>query len=201
MQAVFLDRDGVINENRSDHVKSWSEFRFLPNAREAIAELTRAGLKVFVITNQAAINRGLVGRETVDEINANMLAEIERHGGRVQTVAYCPHRPDEACSCRKPQPGLLLQLARQYGVDLTKSVLVGDALSDLDAGQAAGCRTIMVRTGRGEEQIRLALSSGRNGFIVAADLLAATRIILSPTLFYSPARLSASSDANGIAVA
>src|SRR5581483_7374460 len=84
VKAVFLDRDGVINENRPDHVKSWAEFRFLPGALEAIARLSRAGVKVFVITNQAVVNRGIVSPHTVDSINERMIGEIERHGGRIE---------------------------------------------------------------------------------------------------------------------
>lgn len=186
MQAVFLDRDGVINENRTDHVKTWEEFRFLPDAPEAIAHLSRAGIKVFVITNQAVINRGMVSREAVDAINQKMMDEIAKRGGRIEAVAYCPHRPDEECACRKPQPGLLVQIARHYGVDLVDSVLIGDALTDMDAGQSVGCRTILVRTGRGEEQMKTALRAGKNGFTVAPDLLAAAHLVLSPAFATSP---------------
>jgi D-glycero-D-manno-heptose 1,7-bisphosphate phosphatase len=178
MKAVFLDRDGVINENRADHVKRWSEFRFLPGACEAIARLSRAGVQVFVITNQAIVNRGMVMRADVDALNERMVEEIQRRGGRIAAVVYCPHRPDEACQCRKPRPGLLLNLAQRYGVDLRQTVVIGDALTDVDAGQAAGCQTILVLTGRGREQLRVASSSGRNGFLVARDLAAATDLLL-----------------------
>jgi len=180
MDAVFLDRDGVINENRTDHVKAWEEFRFLPNALEAIARLSRAGIKVFVITNQAVVNRGLVPRETVDAINQRMIEEVERHGGRIEAVAYCPHRPEEQCGCRKPQPGLILDLARRYRLDLRETVLIGDAASDLEAGQLAGCRTILVLTGRGNEQLALARRAGKGEFRMAPDLLAATDMLLQP---------------------
>ena len=174
--AVFLDRDGVINENRADHVKCWAEFRFLPGAPDAIARLSRAGVRIFVITNQAIINRGMVSREAVDQINSQMAAEVERHGGRIDAIAYCPHRPEEGCGCRKPQPGLLLDLARRHGLDLRATVVIGDALSDVEAGIAAGCRAILVLTGRGPEQ--LARTDGRNGFAVASDLSAAVELLL-----------------------
>ncbi|MHB1131346.1 MAG: D-glycero-alpha-D-manno-heptose-1,7-bisphosphate 7-phosphatase [Chloroflexota bacterium] len=180
MDAVFLDRDGVINENRIDHVKSWAEFRFLPGAREAIARITGAGIKVFIITNQAVVNRGLVSRETVDAINARMVEEVSRYGGRIEAVAYCPHREEEQCDCRKPRPGLLLDLARKYELRLSKTVLIGDALSDIDAGQTAGCQTILVLTGRGRAQLATALANGKNGFRVAPSLLLATEILLRP---------------------
>ncbi len=177
--CVFLDRDGVINENRGDHVKSWSEFRFLPGALESIARLSRHGMQVFVITNQAIVNRGMVPREVVDDLNRRMMREIERGGGRIVAVAYCPHRPEEQCACRKPQPGLLLDLARAHGVDLRRTVVVGDALTDVEAGLAAGCEAILVLTGRGVDQLALATAAGRNGFAVAPDLPAATNLILA----------------------
>lgn len=179
IDAVILDRDGVINENRADHVKSWSEFQFLPGALEAVARLTRAGVRIFVFTNQAVVNRGIAPRSVVDSVNTRMAEVIEQHGGRVEAVVYCPHRPDERCGCRKPQPGLLLRLAREHGVSLKDCVVVGDAVADLDAGTAAGCETILVLTGRGREQLALAQAAGKNGFQVAPDLGAATDLVLS----------------------
>jgi D-glycero-D-manno-heptose 1,7-bisphosphate phosphatase len=178
VEAVFLDRDGVINENRPDHVKSWSEFRFLPGALEALVRLTRAGLKAFVVTNQAIVNRGMVSPDTVDAINEKMIREIEIAGGRIEAVAYCPHRPDESCNCRKPEPGLLLTLAGRYGVDLRDSVMIGDALNDIEAGHKAGCQTILVLTGRGAEQLAQAKKTGTNGFLIANDLVAAVDLLL-----------------------
>jgi D-glycero-D-manno-heptose 1,7-bisphosphate phosphatase len=180
MRAVFLDRDGVINENRPDHVKCWAEFRFLPGALDAIRRLTEAGLLICVVTNQAVINRGLVPRVTVDAINRQMVSEIERHGGRIAAVAYCPHRPEERCRCRKPQPGLILDLMARYRLEPHECVVIGDALSDLDAGRAAGVASILVRTGRGREQLALALAGGRFGLTVAADLPAAVDHLLPP---------------------
>lgn len=168
--AIFLDRDGVINENRTDHVKSWAEFRFLPGAPEAVARLSRAGLRIFVVTNQAVVNRGLVSDGTVGAVNHRMVRELRRHGGRIEAVACCPHRPEERCTCRKPRPGLLLALALRYGVDLQAAAVVGDALTDIQAGQAAGCHTVLVLTGRGHHELQRAASSGANGFMVAPDL-------------------------------
>lgn len=178
-EAVFLDRDGVINENRADHVKNWSEFKFLPGAIEAVARFTRAGVRVFVITNQAIINRGLATTDVVDLLNRRMVQELERHGGHVHAVAYCPHRPDEDCRCRKPQPGLLLDLANRYDVDLGRSVLIGDALSDLEAGRVAGCRTLLVLSGRGRDQLAQSVALGYEPFEVAADLSEAADLLLA----------------------
>lgn len=177
--TVFLDRDGVINANRADHVKSWDEFEFLPGARETIARLTRAGVRVFVVSNQAIVNRGIVSAEQVDAIHQAMVDEIERVGGRIHGIAYCPHRPDESCACRKPQPGLLFQLADDHEIDLADALLVGDALSDLEAGRAAGCATVLVLTGRGRDQVAQAGAEGHHGLPVAVDLAEVADLLLS----------------------
>ena len=181
MTAVFLDRDGVINENRSDHVKCWDEFRFLPGAPEAGARLTRAQVQVFVITNQAIINRRVVPVEVVEDMHRRMRSEIEAHGGHVVDVAYCPHRPDEGCACRKPRPGMILDLATKHRLDLGQAVVIGDFPTDIEAGLAAGCRTIMVLSGRGREHLTALGDAGR-AFAVAADLSAAVDLVLAGEL-------------------
>ncbi|MEJ5199420.1 MAG: D-glycero-beta-D-manno-heptose 1,7-bisphosphate 7-phosphatase [Anaerolineae bacterium] len=168
--AIFLDRDGVINENRSDYVKSWAEFVFLPGALEALRKLADLDRPVIVISNQSAIGRGIVDRETIDEINARMMDAVRAAGGRIDGVLYCPHRPDEGCICRKPRPGLLLLAAGRFGLDLCASYLIGDAESDILAAHAAGCRAILVKSGRGAEQLQLLQQHGINGFHVADDL-------------------------------
>jgi D-glycero-D-manno-heptose 1,7-bisphosphate phosphatase len=178
LQAVFLDRDGVINENRVDHVKNWSEFRFLPGSAESIRRLRAAGCRVFVISNQAIIGRGVVAHTAVDAVNGMMLRELRRHGAYVDAVEYCPHRPQQDCACRKPRPGLLLRLATRFGLDLKKSVVIGDALTDIDAGLAVGSSAILVLSGRGKEQLADALASGKKGFVVARDLPEATDLVL-----------------------
>jgi D-glycero-D-manno-heptose 1,7-bisphosphate phosphatase len=178
LETVILDRDGVINENRPDHVKSWDEFRFLAGAREAIAQLCVAGVRVFVVTNQAIVNRGLVSTEEANAINRAMIDEVERGGGRIEAVVYCPHRPDEGCACRKPRPGLLHRLADEYGVELRDAVVIGDALADIQAGQAAGCTRILVLTGRGQDQLIQARAAGIDDFLVADSLFAAVTMLL-----------------------
>jgi D-glycero-D-manno-heptose 1,7-bisphosphate phosphatase len=179
LRAVFLDRDGVINENRDDHVKSWSEFRFLPGAPEAIARLTQAGRQVFIITNQAIVNRGVVSCAVVESINRRMVDELERQGGRVADVVYCPHRSDEHCRCRKPEPGLLLRLAQRHGVTFHDAVLIGDARSDIEAGRAVGCETMLVLTGRGAAQLPRVLESSLGAVTVARNLGHAVDLLLS----------------------
>lgn len=178
MTVVFLDRDGVINENRADHVKGWHEFRFLPGAPEAIARLTRSRCRVFVITNQAVINRRLVPVGVLEDIHKQMRRQIEAHGGQIVDIAYCPHRPDERCGCRKPQPGLLHNLAAKHRLNLKDAVLIGDGATDIQAGVRAGCRTILVLTGRGQDQLSL-VQDAKHPCDVAPDLSAAVDLVLA----------------------
>ena len=177
MPTVFLDRDGVINENRDDHVKSWSEFRFLPGALDALRMLTRQRFRIFVVTNQACVNRGLASPSTINDIHRRMSYTARSHGARIEDVRFCPHRPDEACHCRKPHPGMLLDLALTHGLSLSRAYLVGDAASDIAAGRAVGCKTVMVRTGRGARQLAAGAAAVYQPEAVADDLLAASRWI------------------------
>lgn len=149
MFTVFLDRDGVINRNRAGYITHWSEFRFLPGARRAIASLTLAGYRIVIITNQACVGKGLLSRPALDELHQRMLHEIGMAGGRIETILYCPHRGDERCPCRKPAPGLLLRARDEYGVDLRHAIVVGDHTTDMFAAAAAGVPGILVLTGRG----------------------------------------------------
>ncbi len=153
MKTVFLDRDGVINENRPDHVKSWDEFVFLPGALTSLRRLRTQGWRVIVVTNQAIIHRHIVPQTVVEDINGRMLETVETAGGVIDAVLYCPHAADEGCDCRKPKPGLLLQAARLFDLRLSECYLVGDAFTDIAAGQAAGCATVLVQTGRGRQQL------------------------------------------------
>ncbi len=193
--AIFLDRDGVINRNRCDHVKSWDEFEFLPGALDALVRLARLDLLVIVISNQAAVGRGLMTRAAVDEINRRMVAEIRSAGGRIDDVLYCPHRPEDACTCRKPRPGLLLQAAERWQIDLAASILVGDAEADMLAAQSAGCRSLLVLSGRGAEQLAVLRAAGRDGgrlgFAVAADLAAAVDWLRAALFSAGPVPLAA----------
>ncbi len=177
-RAVFVDRDGVICRNREGYVKRWDEFHFLPGALDALVRLARTDLRIVVVTNQSAINRGLVSTEAVESIHARMVGIVEASGGRVDGVFYCPHRPDEGCSCRKPRPGLLLQAAERMALDLKMSYLIGDAESDMQAGRIVGCRRFLVLTGRGRRQLLRCWLHGERGFTVVTDLRAAVNRIL-----------------------
>ena len=148
MFDVFLDRDGVINVERADYVKSWDEFQFLPGALSGIRRLTELGCRLFVVTNQAGIHRGIMPVATVTDIHRRMRDAIYDHGGRIDGVFFCPHRSDEGCDCRKPRPGLLRLAADIFQIDLSRAILVGDNLTDIEAGLAVGCRGILVRSGR-----------------------------------------------------
>jgi D-glycero-D-manno-heptose 1,7-bisphosphate phosphatase len=177
-RAVFVDRDGVINENRADHVKSWEEFHFLDRALGALARLAESDFKVVIATNQSAIGRQLVTRETVEEIHRWMLQRIVQAGGRIDLISYCPHHPEDGCPCRKPRPGLLIQASHDLDLDLGGSYLIGDSLRDIRAGFAVGCATILVRTGEGKEAIEhLGELHGRRPIIVE-DLAEAVEWLL-----------------------
>ena len=177
--AVFLDRDGVINENRSDYVKSWQEFVFLPNVFEPLRYLAQSSYIVVVVTNQSAIGRGLVSAAIVEEIHCRMQTEIQHNGGRIDAIYYCPHHPNEGCSCRKPKPGLLLRAAQDLNIDLERSYFVGDAVSDVEAAMNAGCRPVFVLTGRGKEQLSLLYQNGYKNVPVFPGLREAVLFILS----------------------
>jgi D-glycero-D-manno-heptose 1,7-bisphosphate phosphatase len=155
--ALFLDRDGVIVENRPNYIRSWADIHIFPQALEALVKVRIAPYKLIIVTNQSAVGRGLISLSEAEAINQRLVNEIEAAGGRIDAVLMCPHAPEEDCTCRKPRPGLLHQAAELFSIDLRESILIGDALSDLLAGQAAGVqKTVLVRTGRGADQVGLA---------------------------------------------
>ena len=154
--ALFLDRDGVIIENRPNYVRSWDNVNIFPQVLDALAQVNRSDHKIIIVTNQSAVSRGFITLEEAEIINRRLVNIIEEAGGKVDGVFMCPHHPDEGCVCRKPKPGLLLQAAKSLRLDLSASVLIGDALTDLEAGKAAGVsRLVLVRTGRGAAQSSL----------------------------------------------
>ncbi len=178
MRAIFLDRDGVINENRDDHVKTWAEFCFLPGALTAIRALHEAGFKVFVITNQAIIERGIANIDTLEEIHTHMLEHISQAGGNISDIRYCPHDTYSNCQCRKPKAGMLIDLAQCWNIDLSQSYLIGDAWTDIAAGLSVNCTTILVETGRGTEQLTLPQLHQNPPALIARDLLSAVYWII-----------------------
>lgn len=177
-RAVFLDRDGVINENRPNHVLTWADIDFLPGSFEALRRLSGSPLAIVVVTNQSAVGRGLLALEEMQAINAGVAAAVAAEGGRLDRIYACPHRPEDGCDCRKPQPGMLLQAAAELGLDLGASYFVGDAVSDVEAALAVGCQPVLVRSGRGEAQLPGLRANGYNAPVVA-DLAAAVAWILA----------------------
>jgi D-glycero-D-manno-heptose 1,7-bisphosphate phosphatase len=175
--AIFLDRDGVINYNRADYVKTWHEFEFLPGALGALRQLAGLGWPVIVVSNQSAIGRGLISQATVADINRRMIEVVQAAGGRIDEALFCPHHPAEACACRKPQPGLLKRAAERWQIALPASFLIGDAPSDMLAAQAAGCQPILVETGRGATYAAWAHEHAASIWR-AADLGAAVQVII-----------------------
>ena len=147
-RAFFLDRDGVLNEDRG-YISRLEDFVMLPGAAEAVAELNRDGWLVVVFTNQSGVARGMLTAERLDEIHARLRAEIAQAGGELTAVYACPHGPESDCDCRKPRAGMLLRAAAEHNIDLSASVAVGDSPRDIAAGHAAGChKTILVLSGQ-----------------------------------------------------
>ena len=169
--AVFLDRDGVINKNSDRYVRSWDEFEFLPDALQQLASLAKLGFPIYVVTNQSCIGRGLVLQEDVERIHRRMVKIIREHGGRIDGVALCPHAPEDECGCRKPRPGLLLQLAQNHRIHLRQSFFIGDALSDVGAALAAGVTPVLLAPG-----------SGRKGFDLQAASALPVKVEIVPDL-------------------
>jgi D-glycero-D-manno-heptose 1,7-bisphosphate phosphatase len=184
--AIFLDRDGVIIENRDDYVKCLDEVRFLPGALSALQQLGHSSWTVVEVTNQSVVGRGVITIEQAQEINEFLVAEIKRQGGRIDAAYMCPHHPRSSCCCRKPAPGMLLQAAEQLGLDLSRSYLVGDGVSDILAAQAVGVRGIMVLSGRGQEQAKLLPQVGLGDCPVMPDLHAAVEHILARERIVEP---------------
>lgn len=148
MKLVILDRDGTINEDSAEYIKSPSEWQPLPGALEAIARLNHAGWHVVVATNQSGLGRGLFDVAALNAMHTKMHTMLAAVGGRVDAIFYCPHAPDEGCRCRKPEPGLFEQIGERYGVDLNGIPAVGDTPRDLAAALTAGCEPHLVLTGK-----------------------------------------------------
>jgi len=144
--AVILDRDGVLNTRppRAQYVTCWDEFEWLPGVKEALSVLCRAGYRIIVVSNQAGIGRGVMTETALNEIHARMKAEAEEAGGRIDAIYYCPHGWDQGCECRKPKPGMLFQAQRDFNLDLSRTVFVGDDERDAQAAEAAGCLSTLV---------------------------------------------------------
>ncbi len=177
--AIFLDRDGVIIQNRPDYVRSWADVEIFPQAITALQQIQPLPHKLIIVTNQAGVAHGALPLPVAEAINQLLVKEIEFQGGRVDGVYLCPHAPADQCACRKPLPGMLLQAAAEHKIDLARSILIGDALTDLEAAWAAGVPVAaLVRTGRGCQQEQLSKTAGLPPFPVFDDLSTAVSSLL-----------------------
>lgn len=179
-RAVFIDRDGTLNVEK-DYLYRPDECELILGSAAAVRRLNEAGWLVVVVTNQSGVARGYYGEQEVASLHRHMAAELAQGGGQVAGWYYCPHHPsglepyNRQCDCRKPLPGMLLQAARELEIDLSRSWMVGDKLVDVQAGQAAGCRAVLVRTGYGRQE-----SAGLPADVpVCDDLAAAVDLILA----------------------
>lgn len=182
--AVFLDRDGTINVEK-EYLYRIEDFEFIPGAPEAIRELNAAGYLVIVVTNQSGVARGFYTLADVEKLHAHVQKQLAASGARIDAFYVCPHHPAAGqgdyrreCDCRKGAPGMLLQAARDHAIDMTKSCIVGDKLADVEAGERAGCSTLMVKTGYGGEEAAK-LRRGRTR--VCNDIREAVAVILQRT--------------------
>ncbi|UCD13647.1 MAG: D-glycero-beta-D-manno-heptose 1,7-bisphosphate 7-phosphatase [Thermoplasmatales archaeon] len=175
-KVVFLDRDGTISKDSPDHIKSWDEVHFLPNTKEGIKLLNDNGFNIIIITNQSVIARGMVTKEGLDFIHQKMIEELEEYGCKIHGIYYCPHHPDDECNCRKPNPGLLLKAALENDIDTSKSYMVGDRMMDVEAGKVVSCKTILIPSELGLQELKNSLVKPD---YVAKDLLDAGKWILN----------------------
>jgi D-sedoheptulose 7-phosphate isomerase len=175
--AVFLDRDGVINKNAPEHdyIKSLNEFEFIPYSKEAIINLSRRGHQLFVVSNQAGINRGLMTQSNLEEVHNYIQKEVN---SAITKIYSCPHRDEENCECRKPKPGMLLQAAKEYNLNLKDCYYIGDSKDDVQAAKSVGCKMILVLTGRGSEQIKERSNWEFQPDFVVENLCQASELIL-----------------------
>lgn len=180
--TVFLDRDGVLNDDRvagDGWVLTPSEMVLLPGAAEAVARLNRAGCVVIVVTNQSCVGRGLLDRAALGAIHDRLRAELARAGAHLDAIYTCPHRPDDGCACRKPRPGLLLRAAAERPIDFSRAVMIGDRQSDLEAAARVGCAGVLVLSGAGLASLADPSDSGPRPVHTAADLAAAVDWVLA----------------------
>ncbi|MBL6904083.1 MAG: D-glycero-beta-D-manno-heptose 1,7-bisphosphate 7-phosphatase [Pseudomonadales bacterium] len=149
MKTIVLDRDGVINQDSDDYIKSAEEFVPIAGSIEAIAKLSAAGFRVFIATNQSGLARKYFDEDILSEIHHLLCSMVEQLGGTIDGIFYCPHHPDDNCNCRKPRIGLLEQIESEFACELAGSYFVGDSLNDIQVAEAFGCKPILVRTGKG----------------------------------------------------
>jgi D-glycero-D-manno-heptose 1,7-bisphosphate phosphatase len=177
MKLVILDRDGVINQDSDQFIKNTTEWKPIPGSLDAIAKLNHAGYRVVVASNQSGIGRGLLDMGALNAINERMYRSLAQVGGRIDALFYCPHAAEANCDCRKPKPGMFLDIAQRFNVDLAGVPSIGDSLRDLQAASSAGAKPVLVLTGKGS---KTETAGGLpDGTPVFADLAAAVRNIVA----------------------
>lgn len=180
MKLIILDRDGVLNEDSDDYIKSVDEWIPLPGSAAAVGRLCKAGYTIAVATNQSGVARGYFSLETLQAMHEKMAALAAEHGGQFAHIAFCPHGPDDDCDCRKPLPGLIHQIEQALNVSADGCWMVGDSIRDLEAGVAAGCKPALVRTGKGaKSEAKLAATPGLESAPVFDDLSAFADFVLN----------------------
>lgn len=179
MKLIILDRDGVINFDSDQFIKSPAEWKPIPGSLEAIARLNQAGYRVVLATNQSGIGRGLFDMATLNAIHDKMHKALAQVGGRIDALFFCPHAADSKCDCRKPKPGMFEEISRRFNMDLKGVPAIGDSLRDLQAATAMGAIPILVRTGKGEKTIEA--GGLPEGTLVFADLANAVRHLTTQT--------------------
>jgi D-glycero-D-manno-heptose 1,7-bisphosphate phosphatase len=177
VKLLILDRDGVINHDSDHYIKSPEEWTPLPGSLAAIALLNQNGWRIAVATNQSGLGRGLFDMHALNAMHSKMHKALAAVGGRIDAVFFCPHLPEDECDCRKPKPGLLIRIAERFGVAMADVPMIGDSHRDLEAGAAAGCPTILVKTGKGDAT--LARGDLPEGTLVFDDLAAAARHLVA----------------------
>lgn len=173
MKIIVLDRDGVINLDSEQFIKKPDEWKPIPGSLEAIARLNESGWRVVIASNQSGLGRGLFDMDTLNAINEKMTKALGQVGGRIDAIFFCPHTADSTCDCRKPKPGMFLQIAERFNADMKGVPVVGDSLRDLQAGAAVGCKPYLVLTGKGvKTQADPALPEGTEIFPDLAAVVA-----------------------------
>ena len=179
-KVVYLDRDGTINHDSADYIKSRSEFKFIPGSIEAIRLLTISGFTSIVITNQSALARNFISPAELGFIHTMMKDAIVSGGGKITDIFFCPHMPNDGCECRKPAPGLMLQAQRKYNIDLSKSIMVGDSAKDIECARNAGCgKAVLVNSGKDDEAETILKTKQIVADYTAKDLYDAAKWILA----------------------
>ena len=178
MKLIILDRDGVINEDSDDYIKSPDEWTPIPGSLDAIARLNHAGYSVAVASNQSGISRGYFDLEALAAMTVKMNEMLSTFGGRIDAVVYCPHGPKEGCDCRKPRPGMLIEIGNRFKVSLKNVMFVGDNINDIKAAKAAGVIPVLVKTGKGEKTAAMLAENNFDDVAVYDDLAELVNTIL-----------------------